>query len=74
MTKGKLRKFRPSQMYCYDLCSYLKIKYMIRLIKSQKEMIKSMNTSVKIIFGLFINALRLKGERTMVSAVTYLVW
>ena len=74
MTKGKLRKFRPSQMYCYDLSSYLKIKYMIRLIKSEKEMIKSMNTSVKIIFGLFINALRLKGERTMVSAVTYLVW
>ena len=74
MTKGKLRKFRPSQMYCYDLCSYLNIKYMIRLIKSEKEMIKSMNTSVKIIFGLFINALRLKGERTMVSAVTYLVW
>ena len=52
MTKGKLRKFCPSQMYSYDLCSYLKIKGMIMLIKSQKEMIKSMNTSVKIIFGL----------------------
>ena len=61
MTKGKFRKFCPSQMYCYDLCSYLKIKYMIRLIKSgKKEMIKSMNTSVKIILGLFKNALRLK--------------
>ena len=60
MTKGKLRKFCPSQMYCYDLCNYLKIKCMIRLIKSEKELIKSMNTSVKIIIGLFGNKLRLK--------------
>ena len=60
MTKRKLRKFCPSQMYSYDLCSYLKIKGMIMLIKSEKEMIKSMNTSVKIIFGLLKNALRLK--------------
>ena len=60
MTKGKLRKFCPSQMYSYDLCCYLKIKGMIMLIKSEKEMIKSMNTSVKIIFGLLKNALRLK--------------
>ena len=37
MTKGKLRKFCPSQMYCYDLCNYSKF----RLIKSEKELIKS---------------------------------
>ena len=55
-----MTKFCPSQMYCYDLCNYLKIKCMIRLIKSEKELIKSMNTSVKIIFGLFENKLRLK--------------
>ena len=60
MTKDKLRKFCRNQMYCYDLCNYLKIKCMIRLIKSEKELIKSMNTSVKIIFGLFGNKLRLK--------------
>ena len=60
MTKGKLRKFSPSQMYCYDLCNILKIKCMFRLIKSEKELIKSINMSVKIIFGLFENKLRLK--------------
>ena len=31
----------------------------MRLIKSEKELIKSMNTSGKIVFGLFENMLRL---------------
>ena len=71
MSKGKLRKFRPSRMYCYDLCNYQKVKFMIRLIKL--DQIKFMNMGVKIITGTFENTLRLKCKRTMVSAVPQLL-
>ena len=71
MSKGKLRKFRPSRMYCYDLCIYQKVKFMIRLIKL--DQIKFMNMGVKIIIGTFENTLRLKCMRTMVSAVPQLL-
>ena len=58
-------------MYCYDLCNYQKVKFMIRLIKL--DQIKFMNMGVKIIIGTFENTLRLKCKRTMVSAVPKLL-
>ena len=58
-------------MYCYDLCNYQKVKFMIRLIKL--DQIKFMNMGVKIIIGTFENTLRLKCKRTMVSAVPQLL-